>query len=99
MGAPGFKQFPGIFVIVMGLQGSTRGPWVIRVSAFDPIARALAFGRSSQNPYDLAMARFFESWLLQFLGEPQLVEETSAESLAISLKSTAFRIHATSPTS
>jgi class 3 adenylate cyclase/tetratricopeptide (TPR) repeat protein len=84
MEAPGFKQFPGIFVIVMGFAGINAWTLGHPVSAFEPIARAVAFGRTSQNPYDLAMARFFESWLRQFLGEPRLVEETSAESLAIS---------------
>jgi tetratricopeptide (TPR) repeat protein len=84
MEAPGFKQFPGIFVIVMGFAGINAWTMGRPVSAFEPIARAVAFGRASQNPYDLAMARFFESWLCQFLGEPQLVEKISAESLAIS---------------
>jgi class 3 adenylate cyclase/tetratricopeptide (TPR) repeat protein len=82
--APGFKQFPGIFVIVMGFAGINAWTLGHSVSAFQPIARAIAFGRTSQNPYDLALARFFESWLRQFLGEPELVEAISAESLAIS---------------
>jgi tetratricopeptide (TPR) repeat protein len=82
--APGFKEFPGTFVIVMGFAGINAWTLGYPVSAFEPITRGVAFGRTSQNPYDLAMARFFESWLRQFLGEPQLVEETSAESLAIS---------------
>ena len=84
MDAPGFKQFPGIFVIVMGFAGINAWTLGHPVSAFEPIARAVAFARTSRNPYDLAMALFFESWLRQFLGEPRLVEETSAESLAIS---------------
>jgi predicted ATPase len=71
-------------VIVMGFAGINAWTLGYPVSAFEPITRGVAFGRTSQNPYDLAMARFFESWLRQFLGEPQLVEETSAESLAIS---------------
>ena len=84
MDAPGFKQFPGIFVIVMGFAGINAWTLGHPVSAFEPIAQAVAFARTSRNPYDLAMALFFESWLRQFLGEPRLVEETSAESLAIS---------------
>jgi hypothetical protein len=82
--APGFKDFPGIFVISMGFVGINSWTLGRAASALEPITRAVAFGRSSESPYDLAMALFFESWLRQFLGEPQLVQQIGAQALAIS---------------
>jgi tetratricopeptide (TPR) repeat protein len=82
--APGFRQFPGIFVIVMGFAGVNALTLGHPASAREPIARAVAFGRDSANPYDMALARFFESWLHLFRREPLLAEAASSQSLVIS---------------
>jgi predicted ATPase len=52
--------------------------------ARERMARANAFARASKNPYEHAMAVFFEGCLYQFLREPQLARDASAQSLAIS---------------
>ena len=52
-------------------------------SARERIARAIAFARDSNNPYDLAVARIFESWLSCLLREPQRAEVAATQALAI----------------
>ena len=51
--------------------------------ARERIAQAIAFARDSNNPYDLAFARFFESWLYCWLREPQRAEVAATQALAI----------------
>ncbi len=51
--------------------------------AREPGAQAIASARNSSNPYDLAVARFFESWLYSFLREPHSAEVAAAQTLAI----------------
>ena len=79
-----FKQFPGAFVIGLGF--ATVSAWSMgrADAARERFARAIAFACESENPYDLALARFFGSWLYQLLKDPQASENASAQALAIS---------------
>jgi DNA-binding winged helix-turn-helix (wHTH) protein/tetratricopeptide (TPR) repeat protein len=79
-----FKQFPGAFVIGLGF--ATVSAWSMgrADAARERFARAIAFACESENPYDLALARFFESWLYQLLKDPEASENASAQALAIS---------------
>jgi tetratricopeptide (TPR) repeat protein len=52
-------------------------------SARPRIAQAIAFGRDSNNPYDLAFARTLESWLYCFLRQLQPAEVAATQALAI----------------
>jgi hypothetical protein len=81
--APGFRQFPGAFVVAMIL--TSLGAWSLghADSARERIAQMIAFARDSENPYDLALGRFFESWLCRWLGEPQRVEAAARQALAL----------------
>jgi class 3 adenylate cyclase/tetratricopeptide (TPR) repeat protein len=79
----GFREFPGAFVIAMGFAGINAWTLGYAASARELIVRALAFGHDSENPYDLATARFFESWLHSCRREPELAEAASAQALAI----------------
>jgi predicted ATPase len=53
-------------------------------SAQGRIAQAIAFARDSKNFYDLAVARFFESWLFYMLRAPQHAEVAATQAVAIS---------------
>ena len=79
-----FKQFPGAFVIGLGFATVTAWSMGRADTARERLARAIAFACESENPYDLALARFFESWLYQLLRNPQASENASAQALAIS---------------
>ena len=52
-------------------------------SARGRIAQAIAFAEDSKNSYDLAVARFFESWLSCLVREPQRAEVAATQVLAI----------------
>src|SRR5262249_4729560 len=52
-------------------------------SALGRIARAIAFARDDKNPYDLAVGRFFESYLYRWLREPQQAADAATQALAI----------------
>ncbi len=47
------------------------------------MARAIAFARDTQNPTDLAFARYFEGWLYWLLGEPRLSEAATEQALKL----------------
>jgi tetratricopeptide (TPR) repeat protein len=53
-------------------------------SAHGRIAQAIAFAGDSKNYYDLAVARFFESWLFYMLRAPQHAEVAATQAVAIS---------------
>ena len=82
--AADFRQFPGEGATAMGFAGI--GAWILGHvdKARERIAQAIAFASDSHNPYDLAFARFFESYLYRFLREPQRAEAAAEQALAIS---------------
>jgi len=81
--ADGFRQIPGAAVSALGF--ASRCAWVLGRAdlARERIARMLAFGRDSNNLFDLAMARSFESRLSCWLREPQQAEVAAIQGLAI----------------
>jgi predicted ATPase len=52
--------------------------------ARDRVAQAFAFAHDSKNPYDLAAAGLFDSWLSYLLREPQRAEAAATRALALS---------------
>src|SRR5580700_8205553 len=52
-------------------------------SGRERLPQAIAFGRDSNNPFDMAMARFMESWLACLLREPQRAQVAAAQALVI----------------
>ena len=55
--ADGFRQVPGAAVVAIGIASLCAGALGHADSARERIARAIAFARDSNNPYDLAVAR------------------------------------------
>lgn len=80
----GFRQAPGSIVITIGATGLAA--WISGRAdcARERIARAVAFGRDNRNPYDLAFALLFESYLYRFQREPRRAETAAAQVLALS---------------
>jgi tetratricopeptide (TPR) repeat protein len=80
----GFKQAPGNIVITIG--ATSLAAWISgrADSARERIARAIAFAQDSRNPYDLAFALLFESYLYRFQREPRRAETAAAHVLALS---------------
>ncbi|MGO9455343.1 MAG: AAA family ATPase [Candidatus Binataceae bacterium] len=84
--APGYRQLPGGVVIAISY-GSLIAWNLGRADlARERIAEAITFAEDTQNPYDLAFGRFFESWLYRWLREPQRTADTAGEAIAISQK-------------
>jgi tetratricopeptide (TPR) repeat protein len=81
--AAGYKQVPAAAVTAIVLAGFCAGALGQADAARDRIAQALAFARDSNNPYDLAAGRLFESWLYCLLREPQGAEVAAMQALAI----------------
>jgi predicted ATPase len=52
--------------------------------ARERILRANVFARDSKNSYDLAVARFFESWLCRRLRDPKRAEAAATQAVALS---------------
>jgi hypothetical protein len=81
--ADGFRQVPGAAVITIGAASSCAGALGRADLARERIARAIAFARNSNNPYDLASGRLFESFLYCLLREPRRAEGAAAQGLAL----------------
>jgi tetratricopeptide (TPR) repeat protein len=81
--ATGFKQVPGAAVGAMGCASLSAWTFGHTDSARGRIAQAIAFAGDSKNSYDLAVARFFESWLSCLVREPQRAEVAATQVLAI----------------
>jgi hypothetical protein len=81
--ADGFRQVPGAPVAAIGTAALCAGALGHADLARERIAQALAFARDSNNPYDLAFARTFESWLSCLLRESQRTEVAAMQALAI----------------
>jgi class 3 adenylate cyclase/tetratricopeptide (TPR) repeat protein len=82
--AAGFRQVPG--AAVDGIGRAALCAWVLGHAdkARERIAQAIAFARDSNNPYDLAVGRLFESALSCWLRELQHAEVAATQALAIS---------------
>jgi tetratricopeptide (TPR) repeat protein len=81
--AAGFRQVPGAAVAAIVAAGRCAAALGRADSARERIARAIALARNSNNPYDLAVGRLFESWLSCSLREPQRAEVAAAQALAV----------------
>jgi tetratricopeptide (TPR) repeat protein len=82
--AVGWQQFPGTVVVsALGVASLVAGILGHADSARERIARALAFGCDTKNPFDLAFARFWEGWLYRALREPQRAGVAATQALAI----------------
>jgi len=79
--AVGFRQVPGAAVVAIGTAGLCAGALGHADLARKRIAQAIACARDS--PYDLAIGRYFESWLSRWLREPQRAEVAATQALAI----------------
>ena len=79
--AAGFRQVPGAAVVAIGTAGLGAGALGHADLARKRIAQAIACARDS--PYDLAIGRYFESWLSRWLREPQRAEVAATQALAI----------------
>jgi predicted ATPase len=82
--AVGSSRFPGAFVSAIGFAG--QAAWILGYAekAHERIAQALALARHSQNPFDHAVGRVFESHLYSFLREPWRAEGAAAQAFALS---------------
>ena len=82
--AAGFRQVPNMLVAAMG--NASLLVWILGHAerSREYILRANVFARDSKNPYDLAYARFWESWLYRRLREPQRAEAAATQALALS---------------
>ena len=80
--ADGFRQVPGAAVATVILASHCAFASGHADSARERSAQWLAFARNSNNPYDLAVGRLFESWLFCILREPQRAEVVAAQALA-----------------
>jgi tetratricopeptide (TPR) repeat protein len=81
--ADGFRQVPGAAVGAIGAASFCACALGRADLARERIARAPAFGLDSNNPYDLAFARFLESLLSGLLREWQHAEVAASQALAI----------------
>jgi len=81
--ADGFRQVRGAAVAAIGVAGLSAGALGRADSAHERIALAMAFAQESNNPYDLAVARVFESRLSCWLREPQHAEVAATQALPI----------------
>ncbi len=78
----GFRQVPGATVVTINIAGHCAFASGHADSARARGAQGLAFARNSNNPYDLAVGRLFESWLSCLLREPQRAEVAASQALA-----------------
>jgi tetratricopeptide (TPR) repeat protein len=81
--ADGFRQSTGAAVVVIGFAAHCAAALGHADSARERIARAIAFARDSNNPYDLATGGFWESWLFCLLCESQRAEVAAMQALAV----------------
>jgi class 3 adenylate cyclase/tetratricopeptide (TPR) repeat protein len=82
--AADYRQIPTAVVVVIG--DATFSARILGHidAARARIAQLIGFTRDEQNPYHLAFARCFESWLHLSLGEPQRAEAAATQTLALS---------------
>jgi tetratricopeptide (TPR) repeat protein len=81
--APGFRQVHGAAVVTISRASLCAAALGRPDIARERIAQAITFARESNNLYDLAVARVFESRLYGWLREPQRAEVAATQALAI----------------
>ena len=79
----GFRQVPGAAVVAVIIASHCAVASGHADSARERCAQGLAFALNSNNPYDRAVGRLFESWLSCILREPQRAEVAATQALAI----------------
>jgi tetratricopeptide (TPR) repeat protein len=83
LNADGFRQVPGAAVAAISHASLCAAALGRPDIARERIAQAITFARESNNLYDLAVARYFESRLSCWLREPQRAEVAASQALAI----------------
>ena len=78
-----FRHAPGAAVTAMSVASFCAWALGHANSARQRIVQGIAFAGDSKNPYDLAVGRFFESWLYCWLREPQHPEVAATQALAL----------------
>jgi class 3 adenylate cyclase len=81
--ADGFRQVPAVVVGAIATAGVCAGALGHADLARERLAQANAFSQDSNNPYDRALGRMWESWLSCWLREPLLGEVAATQALAI----------------
>ena len=81
--ADGFRQVPGAVVHAISVASLCAAALGRADLASERIAQAIAFARNSNNPYELAAGRSFESFLYCLLRQPQRAELAATQALAI----------------
>ena len=81
--ADGFRQSTGAAVVVIGFAALCAWALGCADRARERLAHAIAFVRDSNNPYDLATGRLWESWLFCLLRESQRTEVAAMQALAV----------------
>jgi len=81
--ADGFRQVPGTVVGAICVAGFCAGALGRADLARERIAQAIAFARDSNNPFELAFGRMFESLLYCSLREPRRAQVAAMQGLAI----------------
>jgi hypothetical protein len=81
--AAGFRQVPGM--LLAATDQASLLVWILGHTerARQRILRANVFARDSKNPYDLAYALGFESWLYWRLRQPQRAEAAAMQAVAL----------------
>jgi hypothetical protein len=81
--AASYGQVPGAAVFVPGYASLCAWCLGYTEKAREYI-RSIMFARKSKNPFDVAVRRFFESWLYSLRREPRRAEAAATQALALS---------------
>jgi tetratricopeptide (TPR) repeat protein len=81
--ASGLNQIPG--TVLNAVCTGCLSAWILGYpdKARKRLADAMAFAQASNDPYEIAYAQFYESWLFRFLREPQRAEVAGIPALAM----------------
>ena len=80
---PGFAHYAGQFVSVMGLASHLAFLMGRPDTARRHLENVITFNQKSENSFDAAFGRFFQSWLPGDLGEHQRAEAIAAQAVAL----------------
>jgi tetratricopeptide (TPR) repeat protein len=82
--APGYRQFRGVAEIARGV--ASANAWMLGSadSARKRVAQMVVLAQASNDPYDIAFARFFESWLYYLLRDAPRALAAADQALALS---------------
>ena len=81
--APGFAQYAGQFVSVMGIASALAFFMGRADTARQRLAKLITFTHNSQNSSDAAFGLFFQSWLYADLGDLRRAEAAATQALAL----------------